>query len=521
MNRNFFLIALVVFSSYGIVAAQSQPNVLLIIADDLGIDALEGYGIEEGIFPHTPVINSLRENGISYMNNWATPICTPTRASIMSGKYGIKTGVRAVPGNLAVEDESLFNYLDRQTNDSYSTAVIGKWHLSDPINFNHPFEHGVDHFEGIIGGGVQNYNRWDKTDGGQLFEVREYVTTHFTNAAIDWISEQEKPWFLWLSHVAPHSPFQLPPAGLFTLDNPTTDRELYLATIEALDTEIGRLLDSMDAQTRANTLIIFMGDNGTPGGVLQAYPNRHGKGSMYEGGLRVPMVISGAGVTRRGEQEYGLTQANDLHATLIEACSNDLPGGIHNSYSIRSSFTTSDAVERNFVYADQSNNDVEFWAIRDQDYKLIQNENGNQEFYNLSESILEENQLIGNLSRQEREIRASLAAEAQVIRSGWSCQDFILNGEEQSIDDCATATHHLQESVVTIFPNPVSEQLQISLEGQLDYEVRLYSLSGQQVKFATNATLIELGDLPSGTYILELTDRQSQQKIIEKIVVGR
>jgi len=521
MNRYLFLIALIVCSCNKIVQAQSQPNVLLIIADDLGSDALEGFAIQDGIFPHTPVIHSLRENGVSYMNNWATPQCAPTRASIISGKYGIKTDVREVPANLNLTHESIFNYLDRLTNNSYSTAVIGKWHLSSPINFNHPLEHGADHFEGVIAGGVQNYNRWDKTEDGQRIEVREYVTTHFTNSAIDWISEQTKPWFLWLSHVAPHRPFQLPPADLFTINNPATERELYLATIEALDTEIGRLLDSMDAQTRENTLIIFVGDNGTPGGVIQGYPPRHSKGSMYEGGLRVPMIISGAGVSRRGEQELGLTQVNDLYATLIEACSNDLPGGIHNSYSIIPSFLTPNTIERNYIYADYIDNEREFWAIRNQDYKLIENENGDQEFYNLSESVLEQDDLISSLSQAERQVRIDLETEAAIIRSDWSCQDFIQNGEEQSIDDCSTATHQLLESVVSLFPNPVSQQLHIRLDGQLDYAIRLYTLNGEELMYAENTSIVELGDLPSGTYILELTDQQSQEKIIEKVVVGR
>jgi len=91
------------------------------------------------------------------MNTWATAQCTPTRASIMSGKYGINTGVMRAPGNLDLEHESIFNFINNETDDEYSTAVIGKWHISRPINVDHPFEHGADHYEGIINGTIGDY----------------------------------------------------------------------------------------------------------------------------------------------------------------------------------------------------------------------------------------------------------------------------------------------------------------------------------------------------------------------------
>lgn len=435
MKNYFFLFLLTVqFSVF--ISAQSQPNILLIIADDMGNDAIEGFGIDVNNYPNTPTLNVLKQEGVSYLNTWATPLCAPTRSSILSGKYGVKTGVQTVPGNLNLTHESLFSYLDRNTDEAYSTAVIGKWHLSNPINVNHPFEHGADHFEGVISGGINDYYDWRKVENGQYVQISEYITSHLTNSAIDWISDQNEPWLLWLSHVAPHNPFQVPPDGLYSTNDPTSNKQIYNASIEALDHEIGRLLDSMDQETRDNTLIIFIGDNGTPNSVLAGYPSQHGKGSLYEGGLRVPMVISGNGVSRAGDQEFGLIQVNDLYATIIETCSNVLPGGINNSYSIRSSFTEENAIERNFIYADHLKNGTEAWAIRNREYKLIQDENGNQEFYNIENSIDETNNLMLSLKPAEAEVLATLVEEADDIRTGWSCQDFILNGDEIEIDDC-------------------------------------------------------------------------------------
>ena len=157
----------------------SAPNVLFIIADDLGIDAFNSldYGIDITSQPSTPTLDMLKAHGIAYLNVWATPQCTPTRASLMSGKYGIINGVRDVPGNLDLEHKSIFNYLNDNLIEAYAKAVVGKWHISNPINVNHPFEHGVDHYEGIIAGVVDNYYSWTKVDDtGQIQVIDEYVT---------------------------------------------------------------------------------------------------------------------------------------------------------------------------------------------------------------------------------------------------------------------------------------------------------------------------------------------------------
>ena len=434
--------------------AQNQPNIMLIIADDLGNDALEGFGIESTNFPTTPILDNLKSKGVSYMNTWATAQCTPTRASIMSGKYGINTGVMRAPGNLDLEHESIFNFINNETDDEYSTAVIGKWHISRPINVDHPFEHGADHYEGIINGTIGDYYNWEKVENGEFVQIEEYVTTHLTNAAIDWVSDQDSPWFLWLSHIAPHSPFQVPPDSLYTSPNPTSNKQIYNASIEALDHEIGRLLASLDQETRENTLVIFIGDNGTPNGVLSEYPAQHGKGSMYEGGLRVPMIISGSGVTRMGQKEYGLTQVNDLYATFYDvATDNNLPGGIYNSYSIQESFAGQNTIVRDYIYSDYIDDGIQYWAIRSDDYKLIENEDGDQEFYDLTINSFEENNLIDNLNIEEEGILAELQEEAKAIRGGWSCQDYILNGDEVEIDDCDTTESDCPEIDVLSFEN--------------------------------------------------------------------
>lgn len=433
-------LALLMLSYFGSLA-QQEPNILFIIADDLGIDAMEGFGMDLDNFPQTPNLEQLQREGIRYMNTWASPQCTPTRASIMSGKYGVKTGVLRPPGNLNLEHESIFSRLKRESNDAYQTAIIGKWHISNPVNINHPYEHGVDHYEGIITGVVDDYYSWEKVENGAYKQVDEYVTTHLTDAAIDWVSQQDQPWFLWLAHIAPHSPFQVPPDGLYSIEDPRSNSEKYIASIEAMDSEIGRLLASLDEATRANTIVVFIGDNGTPNRVLSGFPTMHGKSTMYEGGIRVPMIVSGQGVARAGEQEYGLTQVNDLYATFLDIATDvELEGGIYNSYSLAPSLSASQSIARDYVYADYEDGNVDYWSIRTTDYKLIENEQGEQEFYRISENLDEVDNLIGNLSVEEAEILALLEAEAEAIRTGWSCNDYILNGTEVEVDDCQDTT---------------------------------------------------------------------------------
>ncbi|MEM6770968.1 MAG: sulfatase-like hydrolase/transferase, partial [Bacteroidota bacterium] len=414
-------------------AQQQTPNVLLIIADDYGNDVIEGFGIE-GDKPVTPTLDSLRGSGLIFTNCWATPQCTPTRAAIMSGKFGIKTGVMRPPGVLDPVHTSLFSRIQAEPDLDYSMAAIGKWHIGGNNNLSHPASIGVDHYEGVFNAQVDDYYDWTKVTNGTSEQVTEYTTTHFTEAAIDWVADQEKPWLLWLAHVAPHAPFHRPPTGLFT--TPITDtRSQYFAMVEAMDHEIGRLLASMDQNTRDNTVIFFIGDNGTPGAISDFYPQGHAKGSLYEGGLRVPLIASGKNVGRVGETETGLVQATDLYATILELLDIQLPGGIDNSLSLKPLLDCGNQALREINYSDYENGNTLEWATRTDQYKLIEDENGNQEFYDVIVDIREENNLIDNLTPEQAAVLSMLEAEAEAIRNGWSCRDGIRNGDEGFIDD--------------------------------------------------------------------------------------
>ncbi len=427
-----------IFSSLNLLNAQTnpnQPNILVIISDDLGVDYANGYQ-DGGLRPTTPVLDRLRAEGITFTNAWAAPSCAPTRATIVSGKYGNKTGVLQVPGNLGLEHTSLFLELDARTGGAYANGVFGKWHLASPIDNDQPAQHGVQFFDGIIRGGVQDYYNWTKVTNGEASDETTYITSYLTNSATEWVNNQDQPWFLWMAYNAPHTPFHDPPSDLFTIENPETNQERYVAAIEALDSEIGRLLNNIPADELENTLIIYIGDNGTPNQVLQNFPAGQAKGSVYQGGIHVPMTVTGAGVSRQNEIEDALIHSADLYATILEATGSDLPGGVYNSFSFNELLTNANATSRPYNYSESIRMGGMQYAIRDAQYKLIELPDGTQEFYDLLNDPLETSNLIDNLSDEQFELFNRFEEEAQIIQTGWSCNDLILNGDEVTIDDC-------------------------------------------------------------------------------------
>ncbi len=458
-------VILILLCSLSIIATSvgqtdpNHPNIILILADDLGVDVFNGYQ-DNNLKPVTPTLDSLRNAGVAFRNVWSTPQCATTRAAIMSGKYGIKTGVTRVPGNLDPIHTSIFEAVKAETNDLYADAVIGKWHISNPVDYTHPAQHGVDYYEGIFTAMVSNsYTDWEKVTGGidslqTVSNETEYVTSHLTNKASDWINAQSQPWLLWLAHAAPHAPFETPPNPASYSQSPTnSNRQKYIAIIEAMDYEINKLLLSIPTNVRDNTTIIFVGDNGTGGQVVQNFPSDRAKTTLYQGGVHVPLFVCGKNVSRQGEWDESLVHVTDIYATILEMVGADLPGGVNNSLSFNDLLNSSSSVTRphNYVEISGNNSSAVGWAIRDSQYKLIQFDDGTQEFYDLLIDSLELSDLTGQLTSAQQTILTQLETEALVIRNGWSCQDYIQNGLESGID-CGTSSCGI--CVGSSAPNP-------------------------------------------------------------------
>jgi len=378
----------------------ASPNILFIIADDLGLDASAQYTVSNDV-PTTPTLDSLAETGIVYDNAWVTPACSTTRAAIITGKTGSNSGVNSVPGNLAASQVVLQEYLENNAlTQNYASAVFGKWHIGVGAADTHPGDVGVDYFAGNLTN-LNDYYDWTLTTNGVSESTSDYNTTKITDLSIEWIASQNTPWFAWVAYSAPHSPFHLPPSELHNRSSLTGDavdiaanrRDYYLAAIEAMDTEIGRLLTSLGSAELENTLVIFIGDNGTPNGVLDGFDRGKAKGSLYQGGVAVPLIVSGAGVERANERDDSLIQATDLFATVAEVAGAGIDQ-IHDSRSFAHTFSESSNDTRGLVFTEYESTSVTGWAVRNGEYKLIEFNDGRQELYQLNDNFFEQSNLL-------------------------------------------------------------------------------------------------------------------------------
>jgi arylsulfatase A-like enzyme len=399
--------------------ATANPNILLIIADDMGLDASACYAVATQQAP-MPNIEALCAQGMVFENAYAAPVCSPTRATMLTGKYGFRTGVqeaisRDVGAGLSPDTFTLFDAL---AGTEYASAVIGKWHLSgDFQNLDHPNSLGVPSFFGVMGGAVRSYEDIRVVQDGSLRQTDGYATTVFTDRAIDWVSAQQSPWFLWLAYNAPHTPFHLPPTDLHSFGDLPSDPQsinadrlsYYNAALEALDHEIGRLLASLSDAQRAETVVMFIGDNGSPGQVARGlYGTRGAKGSLFEGGTNVPMIVQGPGVSPG--RTNTLVNSTDFFTSISSLAGADA--------TAPDSFDFTDALHggdspRPYVFVEHASASAPRgsgslgWAIRDARFKLVAVAGEPEMLFDLSVDPFETTDLLAGAANPE-----ALAAQA-------------------------------------------------------------------------------------------------------------
>jgi arylsulfatase B len=390
----------------------STHNILFIIADDMGKDAT--FGFSEGLIkPSTPRLNGIASQGVRFTNLWVNPTCTPTRASIITGKYGFRTGVTRSGLALPTSETVLQSYISQQSSRPYATAVVGKWHLAQSPTFN-PESLGIDYYAGVLSAAPESYFDWELTEDGQSTANSGYITEVLTDLAIDWVAEQDDSWFLWLAYNAPHSPFHVPPADMHSQGSlpefqaGTDATRHYMAAIEAMDFQIGRLLDSLTPEERSNTTIVFIGDNGSPGQVAQApYEAGKAKGSLYQGGINTPMFVAGSGVTRLGTDD-SLVNGTDLFATLA-ALAGVAVDEIHDSKSFESLLSAA-GPHRETAYSEISEGMQDSWTIRNGQYKLIGHPGREEEMFDLVADPYETEDLLNGVVLDEH-LQAKMVLE--------------------------------------------------------------------------------------------------------------
>jgi len=453
-----------VIALFPIGKATAAPNILLLIGDDMGIETVPCYGIAKDT-ADVPTLNDLCRRGVRFTNTWSQPVCSPTRATMMTGRYGFRTGVGAaipapkevesrrvappkppgthressaaehdltVPG-LRPDEFTIAMALKSSKALGYETAAIGKWHLADMNNggFDHPNRAGFDYFSGDAFGPLPSYFAYPtQVNGKPTPGVVGYADSTRVDDAIEWIRKRDgaKPWFMWLGFSNPHSPYHLPPTNLLhssakdldPFSNDIIDKPLpyFNAMLEGLDTEIGRLLGSLTAEQKANTYIIFIGDNGTTRAVAQApFDPRRSKGTVYQGGVNVPLLVVGPGI-EGGRVNSALVNTVDIYATVLELAKIDIkravPGNVTlDAVSFAPSLFKRDAIsQRSFAYADSFGPGIKAArAIRNQNYKLVVTD-GVEELYSMATDPYEQKNLLGGeLSADARKNHESLRAK--------------------------------------------------------------------------------------------------------------
>lgn len=349
--------------------ARDAPNILVIIADDLGVDATSTYPYHPSA-PHTPALEALAAEGTTFDQFWATPACTTTRAALITGQHGFTSGVTHVPAALPPGIPTLPSTL---RDHGYHTAAFGKWHLGGgrpPAD--HPHAFGIDHFAGNLAN-IGDYRAWDLTINGQASPETAYHTTKITDLAIEHLRAvpEGKPWFAWMAYAAPHAPFHQPPADLAPVHG-SRPAQQYQAMVEAMDHEIARLLEAVPP----NTYVLFLGDNGTPPRARHAdlYARDHAKGSVYEGGIRTPFIVSGPGI-RKGERTDALANATDVFATVLGLAGVDVTPPSH-SVDLTPALRQESGSPRDLNYSEYTQDGALSWTVRDADLKVIVHADG-------------------------------------------------------------------------------------------------------------------------------------------------
>ncbi len=342
----------------GTLSHVAQPNVLLLIVDDWGIDSSpidNNATLNPGTtFANMATLQSLAASGLRFTNAYSQPVCSPTRAALITGRHAFRTGVGNANDVLAAEEVTLPEAFSAASSP-YQLASYGKWHLGGG-DTGYADLGGWPEFIGMTGGGVENtltgYEDWARNDNGTVANSDVYTTTDQVNQAKTFIDARNtagEPWFVWMGFNAPHTPFHDPPNNLLQGTTGTSDKARYQKALEALDTEIGRLLESVDL---AKTNVIIVGDNGTPAQVVQAPYGPTGntgksKGDLYEGGIHVPMVVSGPSVKlASGTTTNALVHVTDLYSTILDMASVPVPSEAVDSASIEPILAGNDSAER-------------------------------------------------------------------------------------------------------------------------------------------------------------------------------
>jgi N-acetylgalactosamine-6-sulfatase len=306
-----------------------RANIVFILADDLGYGDLGCYGCPD---IKTPRLDRLAREGILLTDCYSNgSVCSPTRAALLTGRYQQRIGLEwavsyQVFGEGLPPEEKSIARLIRDT--GYATAMVGKWHLGYDLD-RRPKHHGFERFFGLLGGNHHYFEHYDRKGVPDLFRDNEpvrvagYSTDLMGRAAVEYVEAMKPgPFFLYVPFNAPHFPFQGPGDVDRTVTPKqgwqTGTRSTYAAMVESLDANVGLILDTLDRNDLANkTLVVFTSDNGGMLPLSRNAPLAKGKGTLWEGGIRVPGIARWPGTVPAGTRSAQVALTMDWAATLV------------------------------------------------------------------------------------------------------------------------------------------------------------------------------------------------------------
>lgn len=415
----------------------SKPNVLVILTDDQGYHDVSYYGTED---IQTPNIDQIATSGMRLDNFYSnSPVCSPTRAALMAGQYQDYVGV---PGLIRTNPDNNWGYLDPNATllsevfqeNGYHTALVGKWNLGlhSP---NKPNERGFDHFHGWLDDMTEDF--WEHQREGinymrlneQEIQPEGHVTDLLSEWAVDYIEDRsnyDQPFFLFLSHLAPHFPVQPPEEWFEKVREREPDisdtRANLVAFIEHMDDGIGQVLRALKrTEEYDNTIVVFTSDNGghEPSEANNG-PYRGAKEGVYEGGIRVPTAVSWPEQIESGTSSDRILLTMDIFPTVLEAAGITYNGPLNGI-----SFLPTLLGEEQGKYRDEplyftrregrmTYGGLTIQAVRMGDWKLVHNSPfAPRELYNLEKDPYEKNDLIDEFPEKVEELNALMMKHLQ------------------------------------------------------------------------------------------------------------
>ena len=413
------------------------PNIILIMADDLGYGDLGSYGCTD---IHTPAIDSLATEGVRFTTFYANaPECTPTRTALLTGRYQHRVGGLECAlgiGNVGRYDDAIRL---RQTNDmglpaeqttiarmlkdaGYATAICGKWHLGYEKKF-FPLRHGFDYWFGPVGGAVDYFHHCEYTGQPALYQndrtiKREgYLTDLITEEAVKFIRRSRtSPFFLYVPYTSPHTPYQGPndkkDKPVAQADYNKGSREIYTQMVERMDEGIGKILRALqDKKVADSTLVIFMSDNGANNKGNNS-PYSGYKGNLFEGGIRVPCIVKWPGVIPADTVSHQACITLDFSRSIVRVADTKPPQNRpFDGIDILRAIETNKPTQKRTLFWRARRGERTRKAVRDGSLKYIRLRDGDnikEYLFDLEKDPAEKNNLLSERKEDLRKLKLLL-----------------------------------------------------------------------------------------------------------------